>query len=134
MIKKLFTVDLYIKVRKNRFEAKNLSSSGSWETIQSEHPFTTERLLVGTFSAAESALTKLIKSVTPRSFFKKSPQIIIQPMELLDGGLSEVEERIFKELALGSGAFKVILHTGSELTDSEAMQLIRSASMSTGQF
>ena len=127
MIKKLFTVDLYIKVRENRFEAKNLSSNGNWETIHSKHPFTTERLLVGTFSAAEPALTKLVKSVTPRGFFKIRPQIVIQPMELVDAGLSEVEERIFKELALGAGAFKVVLHTGSELTDSEAIQLIRSA-------
>ena len=127
MIKKLFTVDLYIKVRKNRFEAKDLSSNGNWEIIHPEHPFTTERLLVGTFSAAEPALTKLVKSITPRGFFKKSPQIVIQPMELVDGGLSEVEERIFKELAHGSGAHKVVLHTGSELTDSEAIQLIHSA-------
>ena len=125
MIKKLFTTDLYIKVRKNRFEAKNLSSNGGWESIHSELPFTTDRLLVGTFSAAESALTKLLKSINAGSLFKKSPQVVIQPMELIEGGLSEVEERIFKELALGAGAFKVVLHTGSELTDSEAIQLIR---------
>jgi len=41
--------------------------------------------------------------------------------------LSEVEERIFKELALGAGAIKVALHIGSELTDSEAVKLIGSA-------
>lgn len=126
MIKKLFTVDLYIKVRKNRFEAKNLSSNSIWETIHSELPFTTERLLVGTFSAAEPALTKLMKNITPNSLFKKSPQVVVQPMELVHGGLSEVEERTFKELALGSGAFKVVLHTGPELTDSEAVKLIHS--------
>ena len=127
MIKKLFTVDLYIKIRKNRFEAKNLSSNSSWETIHSEPPFTTERLLVGTFSAAEPALTKLVKSITPNGLFRKSPQVVIQPMELVDGGLSEVEERIFKELALGSGAFKAVLHIGPELTDDEAVKLIHSA-------
>ena len=127
MIKKLFASDLYIKVRKNRFEAKNLSSNGGWESINSELPFTTERLLVGNFSAAEPTLTKLVKSINSGGLFKKSPQVVIQPMELIEGGLSEVEERIFKELALGAGAFKVVLHTGSELTDSEAVQLIRSA-------
>jgi len=127
MIKKLFTTDLYIKVRKNRFEAKNLSSNGGWESIHSDLPFTTDRLLVGTFSAAEPALTKLVKRINAGGLFKKSPKVVIQPMELIEGGLSEVEERIFKELALGAGAFKVVIHIGSELTDNEAVQLIRSA-------
>jgi hypothetical protein len=127
MIKKLLMTALYIKVRRNKFEAKNLSSNGAWERMHSERPFTTERLLVGTFSAAEPALTQLLESINSGGFLKKSPQVIIQPMELLDGGLSEVEERIFKELALSAGAVKVVLHTGAELSDSEALQLIRDA-------
>lgn len=47
-------------------------------------------------------------------------------MELIEGGLSEVEKKICKELALGARAFKVALHTGAELTGSEAKQLIHS--------
>lgn len=127
MIKELFTTDIYIKVRKNRFEAKNLSSNHGWESIHSELAFTTDRLLVGSFSVAEPVLTKLVKSINTGGLFRKSPQVVIQPMELVEGGLSEVEERIFKELALGAGACKVVLHIGSELTDNEAVQLIRNA-------
>lgn len=126
MIKKLFTNDLYIKVGENKFEVKNISTNGNWESIYPESPFTTNRLLVGTFSAAEPALTKLIKSVLPKGFLSKSPQVVIHPVERVEGGLSEVEERIFRELALGSGAFKVALHVGPELTDSEAVKLIGS--------
>lgn len=64
MIKKLFTSDLYIyiKVSKNRFEAKNLSVSGSWESAYPDEPFSTNRLLVGVFSSAEKTLSKLINS------------------------------------------------------------------------
>lgn len=127
MIKKLFTNDLYIKVDRNKFEAKNLSVGGLWESSYAEKPFTTERLLVGIFTEAEPALTKLVKKVLPKGFITKSPQVVIHPVAMVDGGLSEVEERIFKELALGSGAIKVFLHVGHELSDSEAIKLIHSA-------
>ncbi|MFT5116659.1 MAG: hypothetical protein ACI9NY_000181 [Kiritimatiellia bacterium] len=127
MMKKLFTNSLYIKVDKNKFEAKNISTNGNWETIYPASPYTTNRLLVGTFSAAESALTKLIKNILPKSIISKSPQVVIQPISMIEGGLSEVEERIFKELALGAGAFKVILHVGAALTDGEVVELIGSA-------
>ncbi|WP_052480826.1 hypothetical protein [Gilvimarinus agarilyticus] len=124
MIKSLFTTDLYIKVKNNQFEAKCLSSSSRWESARPAKPFSTERLLVGTFSAAEPALKSLVKKVTPRGIIKKSPRVIIQPLEYLEGGLSEVEERVLKELALSAGAFKVVLHTGEELTDADASTLL----------
>jgi hypothetical protein len=127
MIKKLFTTELYVKVSKNRFEAKNLSSDSGWKSVIPERPFTTNRLLVGTFSAAEPALTKLVKMVIPKGIIKKSPQVVIHPIDMVEGGLSEIEDRVFRELALGAGAFKVVLHTGHELSDSEALNLIRSA-------
>lgn len=127
MIKKLFVTDLYIKVSKNRFEAKNLSTDSSWQSITPDKPFTTSRLLVGTFTAAEPALKKLVKSLLPNGLIKKSPQVVIHPVAMVEGGLSEIEDRVFRELALGSGAFKVVLHVGSELSDSEAVKLIRSA-------
>jgi len=127
MIKKLFTNDLYIKVSENKFEAKNISMNGGWKTVFPELPFTTSRLLVGNFSNAESALTKLVKCVLPKSIISKRPHVVIHPLSRVEGGLSEVEERIFKELALGAGAIKVALHIGSELTDSEAVKLIGSA-------
>jgi rod shape-determining protein MreB len=37
-------------------------------------------------------------------------------MEKLEGGLTIVEERAFKELAIGAGARDVIVYQGSELT------------------
>src|SRR5690554_1189046 len=126
IIQKLFTTDLYIKVSKNKFEAKNLSFDEGWQTVHATEPFTTERLLVGTFSVAEPLLTQLITNVTPRSFIRQNLRVVIQPMELIEGGLSEVEERILKELALAAGAFKVAVHAGAELSDAEAKKLLRS--------
>lgn len=127
VIKELFTTDLYVKVRINQFEAKNLSTENGWKSAIAPEPFTTERLLVGKFSAAESVLSTLINEIQPKALFKKSPRVVIQPMDMIDGGLSEVEERIFRELALGAGAFKVILHIGKELSDSEARDVLNGA-------
>lgn len=127
MLKNLFTADLYVKISPNTFEAKNLSTNSHWETRHPETPFTTERLLIGTYSVAEFTLAQLVKNITKSGFLRKSPRILLQPMAFLEGGLSPIEERAFTELAYGVGAFKVVLHTGAELTDIEAIQLLDSA-------
>lgn len=127
MAKKLFTNDLYIKVSENRFEAKNVSTKGHWESISPGGPFSTERLLVGTFSNAEPALAQLVKRIVPKSLIRRRPQMVVHPTSKVEGGLSEVEERIFKELALGAGAIKAILHVGSVLTDEQVSNLLENA-------
>ncbi|WP_415889263.1 hypothetical protein ACMXYV_15000 [Neptuniibacter sp. SY11_33] len=125
MLKKMFVADLYLKVRKNQFEVKNLTENGAWKIATPEQPFTTDRLLVGQFSAAEPVLKELVKDVMPSGFMKKSAQIIIHPIDMVEGGLCEVEERIFTELGLCAGAFKVKLHVGEGLTDEEARKLLQ---------
>jgi len=57
--------------------------------------------------------------VIGRGLFTASPGVVIQPMEITDGGLSEVEERVFRELAMGAGAAKVVVWLGHELSDLE---------------
>lgn len=127
MIMKFLTNDIYIKIYENKLVAKNLSTNGIWESIYPEADFTTERLLVGNFSEADKALTKLVKNILEKGIISKTPQLIIHPLEKVEGGLSQVEERIFIELGRGAGAQKITLHIGSELSDSEAIQLISNA-------
>jgi len=43
---------------------------------------------------------------------------------MVEGGFSEIENRVFRELALGAGASKVALHVDTELSDREAVTLI----------
>ncbi|WP_415892498.1 hypothetical protein ACMXYN_14800 [Neptuniibacter sp. PT8_73] len=124
MLKKLFVADLYLKVRKNKFEIKNLTENGTWKIATPAQPFTTDRLLVGQFSAAEPVLKELVKGAMPSGFMKKSAQMLIHPIDMIEGGLCEVEKRIFTELGLGAGAFKVKLHVGEGLTDKEAKELL----------
>lgn len=122
MLRKLFSEDLYIKIYKNQFEVKNISLQSDWEVFHAATAFSSIRLLVGNFTAAEQALSAAVKSAASATWLSKRPRIIMQPMELLEGGLSEVEERLLKELAYGVGAFKVMVHIGDELSNEQAVE------------
>lgn len=84
-----------------------LTSDSRRMTFHSKVPFTTTRLLIGEFSVAERFLENAVKEFGAIGFFKRSPKIIIQPHEFLEGGLSEVEDRVLREVALRAGAREV---------------------------
>jgi hypothetical protein len=42
---------------------------------------------------------------------------------MVEGGLSEVEERALRELAMSSGARSVVVHIGAPLTDLEVVSV-----------
>ena len=43
----------------------------------------------------------------------------MHPMEKVEGGLTQIEERVFLEVAYGSGASKAAVWTGDQLRDEE---------------
>ncbi|GLQ30022.1 hypothetical protein [Litoribrevibacter albus] len=122
----MFTKYLYIKVLKNVFEILPLENADTVTRYTSEQPFTTTRLLVGQFSAAETSLKQAITETLGKPRLLSSICLIIHPIEMCEGGLSQVEERIFIELGLGAGARKVKLHTGKELSPEQALDLLKS--------
>ena len=116
---------LYIQVLENKFIIQVLDNNESREIFLPEKNFTTKRLLVGDFSAAQDCLSKVIKRLAAKKLFtRKTAAVVMHPMEMYEGGLSEVEERILNELAFSSGAIKVALHTGATLTAKEAKHKI----------
>jgi len=80
----------------------------------------TKRLLVGEFTIATELLSEGLKQLE-NNFI--APTIIIHPIENIDKKLSEVEEKIFKELALNAGAKEVKLWLGEELNDEELLHI-----------
>ena len=110
----------YVQIKENIFIIRSIIDNESI-TIKAEIPFSTKRLLIGQFSVAE----KLLKSSLQQ--FKKalllSPIIIMHPLENIDEMLSEVEEKVFKEVALSAGAREVKLWVGEELTDEELLNI-----------
>jgi len=107
---------LYLKLACDRLSLTHLESGRSLE-LQAVPPFSSTRLLVADFSAAEHLLKRAISELLPRSFLRLSlaHKLLVQPLERIEGGLSQVEERVLLELGLGSGARKVRIHVGAEL-------------------
>jgi rod shape-determining protein MreB len=48
-----------------------------------------------------------------------APGLVVHPLEMTEGGLSEIESRLLKELAIGCGAADAVVVTGPELTDQQ---------------
>jgi len=117
---------LYIKVKTNSFEIRNIQA-GTNVSVISKEPFTTERLLVGQFCIAEKELKKGIKNIIGNSFLLSKFNAIIQPIDKTEGGLSEVEERVLLEVATGAGARTVSVWVGHELSDQEVIEKLKNA-------
>ncbi len=83
--------------------------------IEVSNPFSHPRLLVKDFFKAEKVLQHAVRTVLSAKVFSPSPVIVIHPREKLDGGITDVECRLFRELCLGAGAHAVRLHVGEEL-------------------
>jgi len=109
----------YVRVYKNRFHVRKIGDEIKEIEIEAEMPFSTDRLLVGEFLVAEKILSKVFKELGESRLLSKGPMVVMQPMEMSGEELSEVEERILRELAYGSRAFRASVWLGKELTDEE---------------
>lgn len=120
MLRQLMPKSVYVKVFENRFVLKLLDDGEKPVTVIAPKSFTTKRLLVGDFTLAEATLKSGLKKLFEGRWFTASPAMVIHPMEMVDGGLSQVEERVFLELGASAGARKVSVWVGPELSDEEA--------------
>ena len=111
----------YVRVSENFVVCRNVST-GVECRLKASAPFTTERLLIGTFQPAVDTLTEAVRKTRGRTLMPL--EMVIQPIEKVEGGLSEVEDRLFKETAANAGSKKTIVHAGRELSDQEVMELI----------
>jgi actin-like ATPase involved in cell morphogenesis len=126
MLGRFLANTIYVQVRKNTFRLRHIEGKKERE-VSAQKPFTTTRLLVGQFQEAETLLRKAIQEIGSGGLFQVSPVVVIHPIEMVEGGLSEVEERALRELALSSGARSVFVHVGAPLTDSEVVSVGRQA-------
>lgn len=124
MLRQFRSKSVYVKIYTNRFVLKLLEDGQVPVTVMPPEPFTTKRLLVGNFTAAEVALKTGLKQVFAGRWFSSSPAVVMQPMDMIEGGLSQVEERLFMESAAGAGARNVVVWVGNELSDDEARRAL----------
>lgn len=122
MLNKFLANTIYLQIRQNAFRLRHIESKKERD-VTAHKPFTTSRLLVGQFQEAESLLRNAIKEFANGGLFQVSPVIVLHPLEMVEGGLSEVEKRLYRELALAAGARSVFIHVGAPLTDAEVLSL-----------
>lgn len=93
------------------YEAKFQSGTN----IQIINPFTHPRSFVADFYGAEKLLQHGLYEMYKSQFFKPAPRIIMHQLEKTEGGLTNVEERVLRELAFGCGARDVVIYVGDKL-------------------
>lgn len=120
-----FALPIYIQIYKNSFKLTACDDSDRTITVHSDTPFTTQRLLVGHFRIAESTLCDAMNHMRGTGIFKKTANAVVQPMEMVEGGICEIEDKVFRELALGAGAVKISIHVGSTLSKQQVLEKIK---------
>lgn len=94
---------LYIQVRKNHFTLRDIERR---QEISGGGSFSNQRILIADFFLAEKILRDLIQQICPQTWrntlFRKRSDIVISALEMNEGGLSQVEERILQEVVAGS--------------------------------
>ncbi|AUI88005.1 rod shape-determining protein MreB [Vibrio azureus] len=104
----------YNKVKGVGAEAKSLAD----EVTVVVNPFSHPRLLISDFYSAEKLIQHGLRSIQKTKFFQPSPRVIMHQLDKLEGGLTHLEDRVLRELAIGSGARDVVVYLGDVLDSS----------------
>ena len=119
----MFEKTLYVQVRENQFQVRNVDTARSIQRKASPG-FSHQRMLVGNFTAAQECLKTVLSDARGSGFVLRT-SVVIHPLEKVEGGLTQVEERLFHELAVGAGASKVLVWVGAQLSDAEVTSNIK---------
>ncbi|QCZ92194.1 rod shape-determining protein [Salinimonas iocasae] len=79
------------------------------------NPFSHPRALLSDFYVGEKLLQHAFKNLSNIKNLRPRPKVVMHPMEKTEGGLTAIEERAFRELALGAGAIEIKIHVGKPL-------------------
>ena len=109
---------LYVRLRRNEVKVRHVET-GRETTLDGGGGFSSARLLV----AQSTRVTRLIKdgmhAVLPALGI--APTVVLNPLEMVEGGLSEVEEDSLTEIGYALGARQVLVITGPELSDEQVL-------------
>ena len=113
---------LYVRVRKNRMDFRHVET-GTEIGLEAQPPFSSARLLLADLSAAARMLKVGIGKTTGK--LGLAPTIVFHPMDMVDGGLSEVEEGSYLKLGYEAGAREVMVLSGAELSNSQLREIMK---------
>ena len=109
---------IYIKIKRNLVEVTNLST-GDTVVKQAIQPFSSIRNVVSSFNPANETIQSALEELGATSTFLSKMNILIQQLEGLEGGLSDIEKRALRDLAEMAGANKVFILEQAEPVSTE---------------
>ena len=112
---------IYIQVATDFLRIRNVLQHKEVE-LTANPSFSHPRTLLGNFTVADALLRQGLGQVASRSGFRLAAQVVLHPLEKIDGGLTQIEARAFQELILGAGAGQVKIWTGPALSDAQVLQ------------
>lgn len=112
---------IYVQVMQDSFELLYVQQQRSLHQA-ALRPFATPRLAVGHFEHAEATLQAGVRAITGRRWLVFAPVLVMHQQYLAEGGLSQVEERVLRELAMGVGARQVFIWQGPPLSQEQLLQ------------
>ena len=80
-------------------------------------PFQHPRVLIDDYDMAEQLVRFAVNKLLQLETFATSPHIVMHADVVLEGGLSSIEARALREMAIHAGARRVIIHDGAALSD-----------------
>lgn len=105
----------YVQVCKNQFK---IYLSHNQKLFIVDAPFSHPRMLLGSSSIAKRCLCEQFEQ---QEIFTsiKNYRVIVHPQELIEGGLSEVEQQAFTTLFLNLGFRQVHVWQGYDLSENQ---------------
>jgi hypothetical protein len=122
----MFRADLYVRISIDRIDVRNVRS-GRESGEMADPAFSTARLLIGQFTVAQELLRGVVTAVVGRWPFR-TRRFVMHPLERIEGGLSQVEERVLEELAASAGSRRTVVWVGESLSDADVRAMLAAAS------
>ena len=145
-LRSLFSNDLLVELSENKISIKVFSSNIKYEDepyiaiettrkgeivkaigkiakretsskITITNPFQHPRSFIGDFFLAEKIIQHGVFEIH-KSRIRPAPRIIMHQLEKTEGGLTSIEDRVLRELAVGDGAREVVIYLGSKINTS----------------
>jgi MreB/Mbl protein len=115
-------IPVYIKVYNDKIEATDLVTENTISLLATSK-FSTIRIVIADFNNAETLLRQAFYELgLSRKYFSPRLKVLMQIMEKLEGGLSDLERRGLRDLAEQAGAIEVyILEHHRKLSTQEAL-------------
>lgn len=111
---------IYVQLYQSRFDILNVTT-GQALVLGRDVNFSSPRMVLADFTGTQFLLRQGIRKV--RSSFL-SPNIVLHPMELIEGGITQVEHRALRELGHGIGGRRVAIWEGDVLPSASVKRVI----------